>query len=122
MTMGKNFSETLKEERQKRSWSQSTLADKLHITRNALSNFENGKRSPKSELLEAIAEIFNVSIDYLLGREIKHISVERESIAQIIHNEDYIQIILPTPKTDTDADKMKQTVDNIIEIYRNKQL
>lgn len=120
--MGKIFSENLKEERLRRNWSQDFLAEKLHITRTALSNFENGKRSPKSDLLEAIAEIFNVSIDYLLGRETKHISVERESIAQIIQNEDCVHIILPTPKTDMDADKMKQTVDNIIEIYRNKQL
>jgi len=120
--MGKIFSENLKEERLRRNWSQDFLAEKLHITRTALSNFENGKRSPKSDLLEAIAEIFNVSIDYLLGREIKPASIERESIAQIIQNEDCVHIILPTPKTDMDADKMKQTVDNIIEIYRNKQL
>ena len=120
--MGKIFSENLKEERLRRNWSQDFLADKLHITRTALSNFENGKRSPKSELLEAIAEIFDVSIDYLLGRETKPVSVERESIAQIIQNENYVQIILPTPKTATDADKMKKTVDNIIEIYRNTAL
>lgn len=119
--MEKNFSEILKEERIKRRWSQAALAEKLHITRNALSNFENGKRSPKIELLEAIAEVFNVSVDYLLGRKTKDISVERESIAQIIQNEDCVHIILPTPKTDMDADKMKRTVDNIIEIYRNKQ-
>ena len=31
--------------------------------------YENGKRTPDFETLEAIADFFNVDIDYLLGRE-----------------------------------------------------
>lgn len=121
--MEKTFSDILKEERLKRQWSQSVLADKLHITRNALSNFENGKREPKGDLLKALAEIFGVSMDYLVGRETVSNSLSlKENIAQIIQNEDYIQIILPTPKTDNDADRMEKAVENIIEIYRNKLL
>jgi len=39
------------------------------ITRSAVSMWETGNRTPKFEVMEAIADYFNVNMDYLLGRE-----------------------------------------------------
>ena len=42
----------------------------LHITREALSFYENGKREPSLALLVEMSKYFNVSIDYLItGKE-----------------------------------------------------
>ncbi len=44
----------------------------LSISREALSYYENGKRSPKIETLVILSNYFNVSIDYLItGKEFK---------------------------------------------------
>lgn len=45
------------------------LGLKLNITRNAVSQWETNKRVPTSTMLTQIAKLFNVSTDYLLGRE-----------------------------------------------------
>ena len=38
----------------------------LHITREALSHYENGRREPTLAMLVKMSEYFNVSIDYLI--------------------------------------------------------
>jgi len=45
------------------------LAEKLGINGVTLSGYENGKHDPKSDTLVKIAQICDVTVDYLLGRE-----------------------------------------------------
>jgi len=60
----------LREIRKQRNLNQLKVALDLNISREALSHYENGKRSPDVEMLKALSEYFNVSIDYLInGRE-----------------------------------------------------
>ncbi len=60
----------LREIRKKKKYSQLKVAMDLCISREALSFYENGKRSPDVEMLCKLSNYFNVSIDYLiLGRE-----------------------------------------------------
>lgn len=62
----------LKKIRKERKLNQLKVAYDLSISREALSHYENGKRSPNIDLLVAFSNYFNVSIDYLiLGREFK---------------------------------------------------
>ncbi len=49
------------------SLSQDEFAEKLLITRQAVSRWENGETIPNTDTLKLIAETFNVSVDYLLG-------------------------------------------------------
>lgn len=44
------------------------LADYLGITRQAYSNYESGKRDVDTSTLNKLADYYDVSIDYLLGR------------------------------------------------------
>lgn len=62
------FAERLKALRAGRHLSQRELADKVGLPRSVISMYEGGKRNPKREALEALADFFNVDIDYLLGR------------------------------------------------------
>lgn len=59
----------LAELRKQAGISQRTLATALNCSQNMISQWENGTRDPSTETLKAIADYFNVSIDYLLGRE-----------------------------------------------------
>lgn len=57
--------------RKKECMSQSELAEKLHITRQAVSNWERGKSEPDIESLQAIATIFHITLDELINNEQK---------------------------------------------------
>ena len=60
----------LKEIRKKKKLSQLKVAFDLNISREAISYYENGKRSPSIDMLTAFSDYFNVSIDYLItGKE-----------------------------------------------------
>ena len=56
--------------RKKKNLNQLKVAFDLNISREALSHYENGKRSPDIEMLRRLSEYFDVSIDYLVnGKE-----------------------------------------------------
>ena len=48
--------------------SQEELAAKLNISQKSISKYERGDRRPTYETLVAMANLFDVSVDYLLGR------------------------------------------------------
>ena len=56
----------LREIRQKKGYSQLKVAMDLSISREAISYYENGLRSPDIQLLLTLSDYFNVSIDYLI--------------------------------------------------------
>ena len=56
--------------RKQRRYSQLKVALDLAISREALSYYENGKRSPDIQMLRRLSEYFRVSIDFLInGKE-----------------------------------------------------
>ena len=58
----------LKELRKKKGMSQLRLATDLNTTQNTISRYETGEREPGIDELIKIADYFNVSVDYLVGR------------------------------------------------------
>ena len=65
------FGQILRKLRKKAKMTQKVLAKALHISKSAVSGYEQGWRFPSIEILVNIADIFHVSVDYLLGREQK---------------------------------------------------
>ncbi|MEE0106664.1 MAG: helix-turn-helix transcriptional regulator [Lachnospiraceae bacterium] len=65
------FDKILRLLRGEKEMSQQELADALGISKSAINMYERGERQPNFETLEAIADFFNVDIDYLLGRTTK---------------------------------------------------
>lgn len=58
----------LKELRKKKGVSQQKLAMDLNMNQNTISRYETGEREADYKTLILIADYFDVSIDYLLGR------------------------------------------------------
>lgn len=62
------FKKRLKELRKEYNITQQELSNKLGIVRTAIANYETGRTNPDLETLSLLAEIFDTSTDYLLGR------------------------------------------------------
>lgn len=62
------FAERLNELRKNKGLNQTELAKELNVAKQTVSNWENGNRNPDNDMLIKIANYFEVSLDYLLGR------------------------------------------------------
>ena len=62
----------LKEVRKNKGYSQVKVSMDLNISREAISNYETGRRNPDIDMLLKFSDYYNVSIDYLIrGEEFK---------------------------------------------------
>ena len=57
----------LRELRKERGWTQEELGERLHIHRSTVSYWETGFTDPPLEMARALALLYGVSADYLLG-------------------------------------------------------
>jgi len=62
------FAERLKALRIEKNLKQDEVANALNVTKTQISDMERGKRTTTMEKLTTLADYFNVSTDYLLGR------------------------------------------------------
>ncbi|WP_312649561.1 helix-turn-helix domain-containing protein [Proteiniclasticum sp.] len=67
--MNNEFSLRIKEQRKKHGLTQKEAAQALGIGQTTIANYENGTRVPDLMKVGEIADLYNVSVDYLLGRE-----------------------------------------------------
>ena len=65
----KIFQERLIEQRKLNNLTQRQLAEQLNIAQPSYIRYENGTSQPSLENLVKLADLFDVSIDYLCGRE-----------------------------------------------------
>ena len=59
--------DVIKELRTRKGYSQDELAEKIHVTRQAVSRWETGETLPNTETLKLLSRLFDVSINTLLG-------------------------------------------------------
>ena len=67
--MKNNFYNNLKNLRLQKGWRQEDLAKRLKTTQRKVSYWESGKIEPDLDTLWELADLFDVSIDELIGRE-----------------------------------------------------
>lgn len=63
-----NFGERLRTLRTNKGLSQLEFSKQIKISKSAVNMYERGEREPSFEVLEIIADYFNVDLDYLLGK------------------------------------------------------
>ncbi|MDG3132744.1 helix-turn-helix domain-containing protein [Streptococcus suis] len=75
------FSERLKDLRKQAGLTQVDVAGKLGISQQAYASWERGAKKPTQENLVKIAQILNVSVDYLVGNsDVENTNKELEDI------------------------------------------
>ena len=79
----------IKELRLENTLTQRELSKKIHIAQNTLSQIENNIANPSYEVLNLIADFFQCSTDYLLGREgdFGNITIQTEKPAPMPQDE-----------------------------------
>ena len=74
--------ENIRNLRTARGMTQSDLADRLHVVRQTVSKWEKGLSVPDAEMLEKMAELFDVSVSELLGSRIPETETTTDSVAE----------------------------------------
>lgn len=73
--------ENIKNLRKQKGYSQETLANQLNVVRQTISKWETGQSVPDADMLENIANLFEVSVSKLLGSTISgNENIENENI------------------------------------------
>jgi len=80
MTLGQK----LKELRSLKGLTQKDLADKLHVSFQTVSKWENGENEPDISTLKELATLFNCSVDYLIGSEKEGLTPEVQPTKTVI--------------------------------------
>lgn len=81
-----DFGKRLKELRLGKKMTQQSLADAIGVSRSTIEMYEHGKREPDFETQEAIADYFNVNMDYLFSR------IDVSDLYEIVKSLDDIQL------------------------------
>lgn len=82
------ISDKIKELREQAGLSQSQLAKKLDVTRSSVNAWEMGLSTPTTQYIVALAKLFHVSSDYILGIEAD------QSISLRSYTEEEVAIVL----------------------------
>ena len=105
-----DFSQRLADVRKKQKMTQSEVAEKLNVSFQAVSLWERGETTPEIEKLTEIADLYGVSVDWLLrGKEEPKIVMDfEESLSDRLFNEDRMYTYVKTYATMKD---LTQTVE-----------
>ena len=98
------FARILQDLREDRDISRKDLALELNISVSTLGMYEQGRREPNIDMLIKLADYFDVSIDFLVGRSFKN--ENNESLVEALHLKNEI-------------DKLPQGYKNIIDFMLN---
>lgn len=99
----------LKELREQRKLNQEGLALKLNVSQSTISAYEIGERVPDLKILIAIANFFNVSLDYLAGLSDVKQQIRESDLSpnELEHLHTYRQL------SDNDREKIKAYTDGL---------
>lgn len=91
--------ETIKELRNSYNWNQVQLAQKLDVSKQTVSNWENNNILPSIEMLVKLSRCFSVSTDYLLELDSRHyIEVTGLSRPHLAHIQQIVNDLLENNK------------------------
>ena len=113
MSAPRELKDTIKALRNERGISQKQLADIVNLTQQAIGKWEKGLAEPDSKALAALADFFNVSVDYLLGRAVSKAPSCDICQEQISQNPDnvVIQDFRGTPENEKSPALSSEAVD-----------
>lgn len=115
------FAERFVRIRQDQGYTQQKIAERLGITPQAVSKWENGTSLPDTEMIRSIAQIMNCTTDYLLSHQVSSTSqcnqelVQRQTeIENVIHKDVLVLEVGPGPLVDM---LMEQNADHYARVH-----
>lgn len=106
--------ERIRQLRDSRNITQTALADFLNVSPSTIGMYEQNRRKPSFEMLEAIADFFNVSLDYIMCKDdVSKPAVTDEDIKFALFGEDEI--------TDEMYEEVKGFAEYVKQKYRSKK-
>ncbi len=113
------LSERLKLLRNEKDLSQRELANILNISNGTIAMYETNKRQPDNDTLSKIADFFNVSIDYLLGKtDIKKPQNIDEKYSVLLNDEELAEALEELMDL---SDNDKKEIIDYIKFKKNKE-
>lgn len=105
------FFERIHELRNSLGINQVEFGRRLHVTKQCVSNWENGNIQPSVDMLIQICTLFHVSADYLLGLSVNcSLDVTGLTAEQILHIQNIVNDIRnANPKEPTEVQEQKPT-------------
>lgn len=91
--------------RKQKRMSQTELAKSAGVSQTTVTAWETGKAEPSSSAVAKLADIFNVTTDYLLGRPNKH-ETKKDDVE--LSNDDVIMTWLGKPLSDEDRELIRR--------------
>lgn len=114
-----SFGNILKKLRQDYDFTQEDLAKKINTSRSNIANYENDKNMPSIDVLNKLSEIFNCSIDYLLGKS------NVRNTSTIDFSKDELHIALSAEDKGYISEDVKKAIENyakfVIEEEKKKE-
>lgn len=109
----------LKELRIERNLTQKEIAVKLGLTAHNIGDWERGKAEPSAFWLTKLADFFECSIDYLLGREDDFGVLQNITAEEYEQGARYTKMVSVTPDEEEVFDKIKEVLAEIGEDGKN---
>lgn len=107
------FANIVKEKRSARDLSQRQLGDLVGVTQQAVGRWETGQAFPDTAILLRLADLFDLSVDQLLGRAPKPAPIEIEISPQQYSNDEQALIEKYRRMKDHEKDTMHKVADTI---------
>lgn len=118
-----SFAEIFKYLRLRDGLTQKEMGERLGISKSAVSMYENGNREPDFELLETIADYFNVDMNFLLGKnkdERYFLDEKTTQIAQEIFESKELKLLFDAAK-DSSPEDLKTVHDMLLALKRKEK-
>lgn len=112
-----DFGKNLRMYRRERDLTQAQLAEMVGVAHNTIAGYEKGDREPSYQTLEAIADVLNVSIDALMGKD--ESENEIDGVLEFLKNTEEGRILFSKLKGATRQDLLRAA--SIIEALRKHE-
>jgi len=104
------LAERLKSLRKEKNITQKKLSDEINVSASTIGLYEQGRRTPDNETLTKIADYFEVTTDYLLGRTNQKYFSQDETIA--FHAKGEI--------SEADQKMVRDLIDRLVKDHKDK--
>lgn len=98
------------------------ILDRVDIARSTYNGYEAGTREPNGDKLVKLAEVFNTTVDFLMGRTDEDLPMDQDTLQKFMQADEFVYKGQPLSKEDTEAIKKFANLINstILDKYKDQ--